>query len=44
MIDLGLPAEYAYIALGFIVAFGLIKLGHRILALLRDFRDFLDGD
>jgi hypothetical protein len=34
----------AYAIGGLVVAFGLVKLGHRVLDLLRDFRDFRDGD
>ena len=37
------PSFYGY-AIGAIpIAFALIRLGHRLLDLLRDYRDFRDG-
>jgi hypothetical protein len=41
---LGHPAAiYGYFAAGLFLAFGLVKLGHRILDLLRDWRNFRNG-
>jgi len=34
---------YGYAAGALMLAFGLVQLGHRVLNLLRDYRDFRDG-
>ena len=40
----GQPAFYVYAGGGLLILFGLVELGHGILNLLRDFRDFRAGD
>jgi len=37
------PSIFGYAVSALLVAFGLIKLGHRLLDLLRDYRNFRDG-
>jgi len=37
------PSIFGYAVFALLVAFGLIKLGHRVLDLLRDYRDYRDG-
>lgn len=37
---LGQPAVYAYVTGGLLILFGLIKIGHRVLDLLRDLDDY----
>ena len=34
---------YVYAAAGLLMAFSVVRLGHRVLDLLRDIRDFRDG-
>jgi hypothetical protein len=34
---------YGYAAGAMMLAFGLVQLGHRVLNLLRDYRDFREG-
>ena len=40
---LGQPTVFAYAASAVLLAFGLVRLGHRILELLRDLREFRAG-
>jgi hypothetical protein len=37
------PAVFAYISAGLLILLGMVQLGHRVLDLLRDLRDFRDG-
>jgi hypothetical protein len=37
------PALHFYVAAAIPIAFALVQLGHRVLDLLRDYRDFRDG-
>ena len=41
---IGQPPVLAYVASGLAVAFGLVHLGHRVLDLLRDLREFRNGN
>jgi hypothetical protein len=40
---IGQPPVLAYAASALVLAFGLIRLGHHVLDLLRDLRDFRAG-
>lgn len=40
---IGQPPVLAYVASALVLAFGLIRLGHGLLDLLRDLRDFRAG-
>ncbi len=40
---LGQAPLVSYLAAGLFVAFGLVRLGHSLLALLRDLREFREG-
>jgi len=37
------PSFYGYAIAAVLIAFALIRLGHELLDLLRDYRDFRDG-
>jgi hypothetical protein len=37
------PSVFGYAVSALLVAFGLIKLGHRVLDLMRDYRNYRDG-
>jgi hypothetical protein len=43
MSTIGQPPVIAYAASALLVAFGLIRLGHSVLDLLRDLREFRKG-
>lgn len=43
MSSIGQPPVLAYAASALLLAFGLIRLGHHVLDLLRDLRDFRAG-
>lgn len=40
---IGQPTVLAYAASGLVLAFGLVRLGHHVLDLLRDLRRFREG-
>jgi hypothetical protein len=37
------PSIFGYAVSVLLIAFGLVKLGHRLLDLLRDYRSYRDG-
>lgn len=37
------PTFYGYVTAAVLTAFALVRLGHSVLNLLRDYRDFRDG-
>jgi hypothetical protein len=43
LLQLQEPTFYVYTSAALFVGFGLVKLGHKVLDLLRDWRDFRDG-
>lgn len=44
MSTIGQPPVLAYIGTALLLAFGLVRLGHSLLDLLRDLREFRDGN
>jgi hypothetical protein len=44
VIDFGHSAMYGYVATGLLASFGLVRLGHHVLDLLRDWRRFREGN